>query len=149
MPVMQKLAGGRGMVNEGNTMSKSVRHMVVGALTSGAIAAAGLGLGAGSAAAEQPVGTWCPGQPVPLGPLAAWGWDMNVCHEYWYVPFGEGNVPITNINTGEPFESHIWIGSEPVRTPPPPPPAPTPGSYCATNPIGCHFFGPYGPGSHG
>ena len=124
-------------------------HIIVGALTSGAIAAAGLGPGAGSAAAEHPVGTWCPGQPVPLGPLAQFGWDPNVCHDYWYVPFGEGNVSITDGNTGEPIDSHIWIGSEPVRTPPPPAAPPEPGSYCATNPIGCHFFGEYGPGSHG
>ena len=32
-----------------------MRHIIVGALTSGAIAAAGLGLGAGSAVAEHPV----------------------------------------------------------------------------------------------
>ena len=129
--------------------TKMMRHIIVGALTSGAIAAAGLGLGAGSAAAEHPVGTWCPGQPVPLGPLAQFGWDPNVCHDYWYVPFGKGNVSITDGNTGEPIDSHIWIGSEPVRTPPPPAAPPEPGSYCATNPIGCHFFGEYGPGSHG
>ena len=124
--------------------TKMMRHIVVGALTSGAIAAAGLGLGTGSAAAENPK-TWCPGQPPPdSGPLAVMGWDMNVCHDYWVVPFGEGNVPIT-VN-GAPADSHIWVGSPPVRVPPPPPGPPAPGSYCATNPIGCHFFGPFGPG---
>ncbi|MEV3900998.1 hypothetical protein AB0K11_01620 [Mycobacterium sp. NPDC050551] len=122
--------------------TKMMAHTVAVAVISGAIAAAGLGLGAGFAAAENPTGTWCPGQPVPLGPLADFGWDDNVCHDYWYVPFGEGNVPITNIPTGEPVKSHIWIGSPPGRTPPPPPAPPAPGSYCATNPVGCHFFGP-------
>ena len=128
---------------------RMMRRIVAGALTSGAIAAAGMGMGAGFAAAENPVGTWCPGDEVPLGPLADFDWDETVCHDYWYVPFGQGNVKITNINTGEPTDSHIWIGSEPVRTPPPPPPPPAPGSYCDTNPIGCHFFGPYGPGYAG
>ena len=49
--------------------TKMMRHIVVGALTSGAIAAAGLALGAGSAAADRPAptGTWCPGQPLPMG----------------------------------------------------------------------------------
>jgi hypothetical protein len=66
--------------------TKTMKHIVVGALTSGAIAAAGLGLGAGSAAAERPAptGTWCPGQPLPMGG-AAFGWDMNACHDYWFV----------------------------------------------------------------
>ena len=133
--------------------SKMMRHIAVGALTSGAIAAAGLGLGAGSAAAERPAptGTWCPGQPIPMGG-AAFGWDMNVCHDYWFVSPPAGNVPI-NMN-GIQMDSWVWIGGPPPGMapqgpPPPPPPPPAPGSYCATNPIGCHFFGPYGPGSHG
>jgi hypothetical protein len=96
-------------MSKGNRMitTKMMKHIVVGALTSGAIAAAGLALGAGTAAAEHPVGTWCPGQPVPLGPLAQFGWDRNVCHDYWYVPFGEGNVSITDGNTGEPIQPYM------------------------------------------
>jgi hypothetical protein len=138
-------------MDEGNDMNiKMMRQIVVGALTSGAIAAAGLALGAGSAAAEDPTGTWCPGQPLPLGD-AAFGWDMNVCHDYWFVNSGEGNVPINA--SGIQLASYIWADSPPPGwvplPPPPPPPPPAPGSYCDTNPIGCHFFGPYGPGSHG
>ena len=92
---------------------KTVKHIVVGALTSGAIAAAGLGLGAGSAAAERPAptGTWCPGQPLPMGG-AAFGWDMNVCHDYWFVSPPEGNVPI-NMN-GNQMDSWVWIGAPPA-----------------------------------
>jgi hypothetical protein len=138
--------------NKGNNMNKMMRHIVAGALTSGAIAAAGLGLGAGFAAADRPAptGTWCPGQPLPMGG-ATFGWDMNVCHDYWFVNPPEGNVPI-NMN-GIQMGSWVWIGGPPPWlpdvAPPSPPPPPAPGSYCATNPVGCHFFGPYGPGSHG
>ena len=83
---------------------------------------------------------------------AAFGWDMNVCHDYWFVSPPGGNVPI-NMN-GIQMDSWVWIGWPPAPgtpdvTPPPPPPPPAPGSYCDTNPIGCHFFGEYGPGSHG
>ena len=124
-------------------------RIVVAAFASGAIAAAGLGLSAGPAAADPPAptGTWCPGQPLPLGG-AVFGWDMNVCHDYWFVNPGEGNVPV-NVN-GVQLGSYVWIGSPPPWwpdvTPPPPPPPPAPDSYCATNPVGCHFFGEYGPG---
>jgi hypothetical protein len=47
-------------------------------------------------------------------------WDSNVCHTYWYVYFGQGNVA-QNIFEGE--------------TPPPPPPAPPPGlNFCPIPP---------------
>jgi hypothetical protein len=127
-----------------------LRRIVLGALASGAITAAGLGLGAGAAAAHAPTGTWCPGQP-PLIAGATFDWDMNVCHDYWFVSPPEGNVPITM--NGNPMDSWVWIGGPPPWWPPlgpatePSPPAP--GSYCDTNPIGCHFFGPYGPGYAG
>lgn len=138
------------MDKERHRSTRMMRHVVVGALTFGAVAAVGSGLGAGSAAAENPQGTWCPGQPLPAPPTVTFDWDMNVCHDWWYVPAGQGNVKVTDINTGEPVDfAYYWIGSPPVRTPPPPPPPPAPGSYCATNPIGCHFFGEYGPGYAG
>lgn len=127
-----------------------MRHVAAGALASGAITAAGLGLGAGSAAAHAPTGTWCPGQP-PLIAGATFDWDMNVCHDYWFVSPPEGNVPITM--NGNQMDSWVWIGGPPPWWPPLGPPAPepepAPGSYCDTNPIGCHFFGPYGPGYAG
>ena len=66
-----------------NTPSSPTR-IVGGALLSGAVAVAGLGLAAGTAHAlppgcDVPYGCWCPGQPVPKtnGPLP---WDMNTCH---------------------------------------------------------------------
>ncbi len=140
-------------MNKGNSMNtEMMRRTVVGALLSGGIAAAALGVGAGSAAADPPAptGTWCPGQALPLGG-AVFGWDMNTCHDYWFVNPGEGNVAV-NTN-GIQLASYIWSDSPPPWwpdvTPAPPPAPPAPGSYCDTNPVGCHFFGEYGPGSHG
>ena len=45
-------------------------------------------------------------------------WDNNVCHEYWYVYHGQGNVA-----------QNIWDGPNPPGPPPgqgfvPPPPIP-------------------------
>jgi hypothetical protein len=60
-----------------------------------------------------PAHHWCPGEePVTTGnhitdPL---NWDWNVCHTYYYVWPGMGNV-----------SSLIWDGENP---PPKPPPAP-------------------------
>jgi hypothetical protein len=36
-------------------------------------------------------------------------WDSNICHTYWYVYFGQGNVA-----------QNIWEGD--IPPPPPPPP---------------------------
>lgn len=58
---------------------------------------------------------WCPGDPpVQTGnrvtnPVV---WDETVCHTYWYVYFGQGNVA-----------QNIFEGETP---PPPPPPGPPP-----------------------
>ncbi|HRD15097.1 MAG TPA: hypothetical protein PLI79_24910 [Mycobacterium sp.] len=58
---------------------------------------------------------WCPGDPpVQTGnrvtnPVV---WDNNVCHTYWYVYFGQGNVA-----------QNIFEGETPPPPPPPPPPA--------------------------
>lgn len=45
-------------------------------------------------------------------------WDTNICHEYWFVYFGQGNVA-----------NNIWDGPNPPGPPPgqgfvPPPPIP-------------------------
>jgi len=58
---------------------------------------------------------WCPGDPpVQTGnhvtnPVV---WDENVCHTYWYVYFGQGNVA-----------QNIFEGETPPPPPPPGPPA--------------------------
>lgn len=67
---------------------------------------------------------WCPGDPpvqtgnLRVNPVV---WDSNVCHTYWYVYHGQGNVA-QNIFEGE------------VPPPPPPPPPnftpPLPPGWC-------------------
>ena len=54
---------------------------------------------------DHPAGPchWCPGDPpVQTGNLRVNPviWDDNVCHTYWYVYFGQGNVA-QNIFEGE------------------------------------------------
>lgn len=67
---------------------------------------------------------WCPGDPpVQTGNLRVnpVRWDNSVCHTYWYVYHGQGNVA-QNIFEGE------------VPPPPPPPPPnftpPLPPGWC-------------------
>ncbi len=114
----------------------TLKRIVGGTLLSGGVAVAGLGLNPDSAHAE----VWCPPNtklgPVCYGPNQ-WcpgdslfhltqnhvanpiNWDMNVCHMYYYVPWGKGNVGYD-----------IWDGPDPpgpptlIQAPPglPPPP---------------------------
>ncbi|BAX91277.1 hypothetical protein [Mycobacterium shigaense] len=109
----------------------TVKRLMSGALLSSGVALSVLGLAAGTAEAQigipipldawpgcpndHPSGPchWCPGQPLPptgnhvTNPVR---WDNNVCHTYYYVYFGQGNVA-----------QNIWDGADP---PPPPPPGP-------------------------
>ncbi len=102
----------------------NMKRIFAGALLSGGVAVAGLGLGDGTAIA-QGVYTWCPGQPLPMHGL---GWDMNVCHSYQTVPFGTGNVPMHDVN-GNPMDSYLWMDSPPPPLGPPPPLPPRP-AHC-------------------
>lgn len=93
--------------------TQSQKRMLAGALLSAGVALAGSGLSTGVAAAEvQPTGpfTWCPGDaPVPTGNIRVNPviWDENVCHDYWYVYHGQGNVA-----------QNIWEGPNPPGPPP-------------------------------
>lgn len=101
----------------------TLERIIAKALLSGGVAVAGLGLAAGIAQAQpapaplnpawpgcpsdHPQGPckWCPGQALPptgnhvTNPVR---WDNNVCHTYYYVNFGTGNVA-----------SNIWDGPNP------------------------------------
>jgi len=102
----------------------SRKRIIGGALISAGIAIAGVGLSAGIAGATPPGGpnTWCPGDPpvstgnIRINPVI---WDDTICHEYWYVYHGQGNVA-----------QNIWDGPNPPGPPPdirgyqPPPPLP-------------------------
>ena len=102
----------------------NLKRIIAGALLSGGVVVAGLGLAAGTAQAEfgfaplshDPVPAdnftvphqWCPGQPLPMPDVV---WDMNVCHTWYWVPVGGmGNVG-----------KFVWEGDHPARPLGPPP----------------------------
>ncbi len=89
------------------TTTTNIKRIIVGALLSGGVAVAGLGLGAGTAQAANGPHQWCPGQPA--GFLNDYvPWDMTVCHTYYYVAGDKGNVP--RLHGGF---STIWDGDNP------------------------------------
>ena len=109
---------------------RSLKRIATGALLSGALAVAGLGLAAGTAQACNgawgPCGYgpnhWCPGDSLYMdqgGPYQGVIWDMHVCHTWYRVAAGAGNVP-----EGPHNASDVWEGPNPP--PPAPPPAPAP-----------------------
>jgi hypothetical protein len=55
----------------------NLKRIIAGALLSGGVAVAGLGLSAGTAQANLP--KWCPGQSLPAPHVA---WNMGLCHYY-------------------------------------------------------------------
>jgi len=95
--------------------SHNLKRIIARALLSGGIAVAGLGLGAGTAQADNSYGPhrWCPGQPMewPTGPPGV-AWDMSVCHTWWAVGYGQGNVA-SNYGPTPPGVPSIWDGDDP------------------------------------
>jgi hypothetical protein len=92
-----------------------------------AAAAAALTIGAGAAQAgpitAQPT-SWCPGQALPFPMIQ---WNMGVCHTWYAVPSGQGNVKMVALN-GDPIDSWIFAdGPAPVLRPAPAPAGPPPG----------------------
>jgi hypothetical protein len=93
-------------------MKRLVIGLVTTALVSGLMSLTGLG----PAHADQgPIGPkqWCPGQSLWItgnhvtNPVI---WDNNVCHTYYVVAWGQGNVA-----------QNIWDGPDPPAPLPPPP----------------------------
>ncbi len=96
------------------------RRIVAGALLSSSIvAAAGLALTPGIARATDGPYTWCPGQSMdwPTGPNRygkAYTWDMNVCHTFYNVSYGYGNVEWGNSDVAPTLTgSSVWEGDNP------------------------------------
>jgi hypothetical protein len=85
-------------------------------LATTALVAAALGLGAGIAYG-YPNGPyqWCPGQPT-----RNLDWDRSVCHTYWIVQHGQGNVGGTPIVADGTPLANIWEGDNPPASAPPP-----------------------------
>ncbi len=124
---------------------RNLRRIIGGALLTGGLAVSGLGMAAGIAAAHPgpvpqypgpfatddngwgPPKQWCPGEPLPAtgnhvtDPFR--GWDMTVCHTYYYLYPGMGNV-----------SNMIWDGDNP-----PPKPGPPVGLYCDPNLTNCRI----------
>jgi hypothetical protein len=99
---------------------------------SGGVALAKVVLGAGTAHADpfaaQPH-SWCPGEGLPFNNIQ---WDIGVCHTWYIVPFGQGNVRMVDLK-GNLQDSFISAdGPAPMLTPPPPPPPMPPGTpFCS------------------
>jgi hypothetical protein len=126
-----RLAPAKGTTMVIRSMTRRIARITTTALVAGGLGVAGLGVTAATARAQpgpvpldawpgcpndHPQGPchWCPGQPLPptgnhvTNPVI---WDNNICHTYYYVWFGQGNVA-----------QNIWDGENPPPPPPPPPP---------------------------
>jgi hypothetical protein len=98
-------------------------------LVSGGFGMAGLGLAGTAQACNGAWGVcgygpnrWCPGDSLyndQGGPYQGVQWDMNVCHTWYRVAAGAGNVP-----EGPNNASDVWEGDNPPPPAAPPPPAP-------------------------
>ena len=101
-----------------------MKKIITGALLAGSIAAAGLAPGGAQADPFSPQPhSWCPGQGLPYHGI---GWDMGVCHTWYIVPMGQGNVRLG----GTTNDSFVLADvPAPVYDPPPPSPQP-PHPFC-------------------
>jgi len=95
--------------------NRTLKRVIAGVLLTGGIAVGGLGL-AGTAEAHKPH-NWCPGQPMnyPTGPGPGYSWDMNICHTWFWVRNGKGNVPYNGR-----VPSTLWDGEVPPPDSDPP-----------------------------
>jgi hypothetical protein len=101
--------------------TRTVKKIIAGALLSGGVAMVGIGLGAGTAQATKGPFTWCPGQSMvwPSGPNSDRGipepyvWNMNVCHTWYVVADGWGNVPHVEAGQQTLHDSNVWDGDNP------------------------------------
>jgi hypothetical protein len=106
-----------------------MRRTVI-ALAAAALVTGGVGLSTGTALACNgawgPCGygpnRWCPGDSLYMdrgGPYQGVVWDMTVCHTWYRVGEGAGNV-----FEGPNNQSDVWEGDDPPPPAEPPPPAP-------------------------
>jgi hypothetical protein len=98
--------------------TQNLRRIIAGALLSGAAAVLGVGLTPGTAYANGGPYTWCPGQSMdwPAGPDQygnQYSWDMSVCHTWYRVSYGYGNVPKIVNGTSTLQGSSAWDGDNP------------------------------------
>ncbi|WP_082956536.1 MULTISPECIES: hypothetical protein [unclassified Mycobacterium] len=98
-------------------MKRGIAGAATTLLASGCLGLASLVLGAGTAQADSPGPyRWCPGDSMVYhatvgphtGPGVAYQWDMNVCHTWYWVANGKGNVPYKGH-----LPSGVWDGDNP------------------------------------
>ncbi|WP_081809233.1 hypothetical protein [Mycobacterium sp. URHB0044] len=96
-----------------------ITKIVAGAVLSGGVAIAGMSVAPAIANATEGPFTWCPGQSMdwPSGPnrwADNYSWDMNVCHTWYQVAYGYGNVPARHDDgTTDVRGSSAWDGANP------------------------------------
>ncbi|GAA2400393.1 hypothetical protein GCM10009856_05920 [Mycolicibacterium llatzerense] len=99
-------------------MKRGVAGLTTAATVFAAVALTGLALGSGTAQAVTGPHRWCPGDSMWISgnhvtnPVI---WDESVCHSYYLVQFGHGNVA-----------QNVWDGPNPPEDDPPAGPAPNP-----------------------
>ena len=101
--------------------TRILKPIIAGALPSPSVAFTGIGLGAGIAHATKGPFTWCPGQSMdwPSGPNSSrsiaepYVWDMKVCHTWYVVADGWGNVPHIEAGQQTLHDSNVWDGDNP------------------------------------
>jgi hypothetical protein len=117
-----------------------MKKSVAGALLAGSLALTGAGLATGVAQADPfspQAHSWCPGQGLPDRGVE---WNMAVCHTWYIVPVGQGNVRIAGTTAGSYMLADV---PAPVfNPPPPPPPKPEPPHPFCTPRGGLFIVGP-------
>jgi hypothetical protein len=95
-----------------------MKRTLIAGLATAALVSSGFGLAVGIAQADNsgPY-QWCPGQDMQFSPqTGSTGpgrdklWDMNICHTWYFVDYGKGNVPS---KLPPPPESNVWDGLNP------------------------------------
>jgi hypothetical protein len=98
-----------------------MKRLIVGlattALVSGGLGLAPLGPASGTAHAGTGVPHhWCPGDSDSTAPTPNYNWDWHICHTYYWVKSGQGNVPYL----GRLSDSNLWDGDNPPPDSAPP-----------------------------
>jgi hypothetical protein len=113
--------------------TRTLKKSIARALLGGSVAVIGIGLGAGTAQADpsDPVPeqshSWCPGHALPFPGIQ---WNMGVCHTWYMVPVGQGNVRMATPQ-GNAVDSFVSADiPPPMLTPAPPAPPPPPHPFC-------------------
>jgi hypothetical protein len=98
--------------------ARALKRSGLAGLLAAGIAVAGVGVNPGVAAATDGPFSWCPGQPMepPTGPNrfgTDYRWDMKVCHTWFRVEYGYGNVPRFVAGNITLQGSSVWEGDNP------------------------------------